>query len=71
MSTNTLTRIKTTKKAKGMRMLAEPCEGVEGSRLGGVEDRLEDWEVKTISRSVLCWMDCGVEDKISGCWVVS
>ena len=71
MSTNTLTRIKTTKKAKGMRMLAEPCEGVEGSRLGGVEDRLEDWEVKTISRSVLCWMDCGVEDKISRCWLAS
>ena len=54
-----------------MRMLAVSCEGVEGSRLGAVEDRLEDWEVKTISRSLLCWMDCGVEDKSSGCWVAS
>ena len=42
MSTNTLTRIKTTKKAKGIRMLAESCEGVEGNRLGAVEDMLED-----------------------------
>ena len=54
-----------------MRMLAVSSAGVEGSRLGAVEDRLEDWEVKTISRSVLCWMEVGVEDNISGCWVGS